>query len=87
MRVLLKLIAANPDSGFAGFAYNIASPFLAPFFGLTGSPAAGGNVLEVPSVIAMLVYALVGWGLVRIIRVLFDQSATRSSSTYDRSRV
>lgn len=87
LRIVLKLIAANPNSGFASFVYNIASPFLAPFFGLTGSPAAGGSVLEVPSVIAMLVYALIAWGIVRIIRLLFDQSATRSTSTYDRSRV
>jgi hypothetical protein len=87
LRVLLKLIGANPGSGFASFAYNVASPFLAPFFGLTGSPAAGGSVLEVPSVIAILFYAFVAWGVVRIIGLLFDQPATRSSSTYDRSRV
>ena len=87
LRVLLKLIAANPDSGFAHFAYNIASPFLAPFFGLTGSPAAGGSVLEVPSIIAMIVYAAVAWGAVRVIRLLFDRPVTRSSSSYDRSSV
>ncbi len=87
LRIVLKLIAANPNSGFASFVYNVASPFLAPFFGLTGSPAAGGSVLEVPSVIAMLVYALLAWGIVRITRLLFDQSSTRSTSTYDRSRI
>jgi len=87
LRVLLKLIDANPNNAFAGFSYNIASLFLAPFFGLTGSPAAGGSVLEVPSIIAMLLYAFVAWGVVRIIRLLFDRPMTRSSSIYDRSRV
>jgi YggT family protein len=87
LRVLLRLIGANPDNAFAGFAYNLASLFLAPFFGLVGSPAAGGSVLEVPSIIAMLVYAFVAWGVVRAVRLLFDRPMTRSSSTYDRSRV
>ena len=44
----------------------MSSLFLVPFFGLTGSPAAGGRVLEVPSLIAMLVYAFLGWGVVRV---------------------
>ena len=86
LRVLLKLIGANPNNAFAAFAYNAAALFLAPFFGLTGSPAAGGSVLEVPSIIAMLVYAFVAWGLVRVIGLLFDRPMTRGSSTYDRSR-
>ncbi|MDP2743971.1 MAG: YggT family protein [Dehalococcoidia bacterium] len=86
MRVLLKLIGANPDNDFGGFVYNSAGVFLAPFFGLTGSPSSGGVVLEVPSLIAMLVYALVGWAIVRVILPLFDKPATRGTSTYDRSR-
>ncbi len=84
LRVLLKLIGANPANDFAAFIYNFAGVFLAPFFGLTGSPASGGLVLEVPSLIAMLVYALLGWVLARAIWPLFDRPTTRSSSTYDR---
>ncbi len=86
LRVVLKLIGANPDNDFGGFVYNFAGVFLAPFFGLTGSPSSGSVVLEVPSIIAMLVYLLVGWGIVRFVLPLFDQPATRSTSTYDRSR-
>ncbi|MDP2744087.1 MAG: hypothetical protein Q8P00_03360 [Dehalococcoidia bacterium] len=86
LRVFLKLIGANPANDFGGFVYNFAGVFLAPFFGLTGSPSSGAMVLEVPSLIAMLVYALVGWAIVRMILPLFDKPATRSTSTYDRSR-
>ncbi|GEM_PF-353751 len=86
LRVFLKLIGANSANDFGGFIYNFAGVFLAPFFGLTGSPSAGGMVLEVPSLIAMLVYALVGWAIVRVILPLFHQPATRSTYTYDRSR-
>ena len=84
LRVLLKLIGANPDNGFASFIYNAAALFLAPFFGLIGSPSAGGMVLEVPSLIAMLVYALLGWLIMRVISQFFFPPATRSTSTYDR---
>jgi len=84
LRVVLKLIGANPDVDFARFIYNAAALFLAPFFGLVGSPAAGGMVLEVPSVIAMLFYGVVGWLLLRVIWPLFDRPTTSSTSTYDR---
>jgi hypothetical protein len=86
LRVLLKLIGANPANDFANFVYNFAGVFLSPFFGLVGSPSSGGVVLEVPSLIAMLVYGLVGWGIVSVILPLFDRPTTRSTSTYDRYR-
>jgi len=86
-RVVLKFIAANPENAFAHFIYNTSALFLAPFFGLTGSPAAGGSVLEVPSLIAMAVYAFVGWGIIQLAWLVFGRSTTQSTSTtYDRSR-
>ena len=71
LRVVLKLIAANPESPFAAFIYNVSAIFLYPFAGLVGTPAAGGVVLELSSIIAMLVYALLAWGLERIVWVTF----------------
>ena len=86
LRVLLKLIGANPDNNFASFVYNFAGVFLSPFFSLIGSPSSDGMVLEIASIIGMLVYALLGWVVVRAILPLFDRPTTRSSSTYDRTR-
>ena len=71
LRIGLKLIGANPDSPVAVFIYGVTSLFLAPFAGLIGTPAAGGMVLEISSVIAMVVYALIGWALERMIWVIF----------------
>ena len=71
LRFGLKLIGANPASPFAVFIYGFTNLFLLPFEGLTGTPAAGGMVLEVSSMIAMLVYALIAWALERIIWVFF----------------
>lgn len=71
LRVLLLLIGANPESPFAAFIYNLSAIFLLPFAGLVGAPAAGGMVLEISSIIAMLVYALLAWGIDRIVWMLF----------------
>jgi hypothetical protein len=71
MRVLLKLIGANADSLFASFIYGFSYLFLFPFEGLVGTPAAGGAVLEISSIIAMLVYALLFWAVERIVWVVF----------------
>jgi len=71
LRVVLKLIAANPESPFAAFIYNASAIFLFPFAGLLGTPASGGMVLELSSIIAMLVYALLAWGIERIVWVSF----------------
>lgn len=71
LRIGLKLIGANPDNPVAALVYSFTSLFLAPFAGLTATPSAGGVVLEVSSVIAMLVYALIAWALERVIWVVF----------------
>jgi len=71
LRIGLKLIGANPASPIAVFIYGFTSLFLFPFTGLTGTPAAGGMVLEISSMIAMVVYALIAWALERIIWVIF----------------
>jgi uncharacterized protein YggT (Ycf19 family) len=73
LRFVLKLVAANPGNAFADFVYRLTDVFLAPFFGLTITPNVGGVVLEFHTVIAMVVYALVGWGLQRLVEVVFYQ--------------
>ena len=71
LRIGLKLIGANPASPIAVFIYGFTSLFLFPFEGLMGAPAAGNMVLEISSVIAMVVYALIAWALERIVWVIF----------------
>ena len=71
LRIGLKLIGANADNPFAALIYGFTNLFLFPFVGLIGTPTAGGMVLEISSVIAMLVYALVGWAFERLVWVIF----------------
>ncbi len=71
LRVVFKLIAVNAANPFATLLYNVTNLFVAPFASLTGAPAAGGMVLEISSIIAMVVYLLIAWALERIVYVLF----------------
>ncbi len=73
IRFLLRLLAANPNAGFAQFIYGVTAPFMAPFTGLTVTPHADGSVLEIPALIAMLVYALVSWGFIRLLWLIFSR--------------
>jgi len=81
MRFVLHLIAANPNSGFAQFIYGITGLFIAPFTGLVGTPASGGTTLEVTTLIAMVVYALFVWVVVRVISVAMARPSARTASS------
>lgn len=76
IRVVLKLLAANPDAGFSKLIYAITEPFVALFNGVFGTPATNGSVFELTSVLAIIVYALVAWGAVRLIAVLGQRETT-----------
>lgn len=77
LRFVLKLIAANPDSGFAVFIYGATKLFIAPFELLVGTPTSGGATLEVTTLIAMAVYALLFWIIGRVIQVATDRPSAR----------
>jgi uncharacterized membrane protein len=85
LRVLLRLIVANPANTFADFIYYLTGIFLGPFFGLTNTPTTtDGIALEISSLIAMVVYALVAYVLVKLVYVLFSKSSARKVETYER---
>lgn len=71
LRFFFKLIGVNAANPFAALLYNMTDFFVAPFASLTGVPAVGGMVFEFSTLIAMLVYALIGWALERLFYVLF----------------
>lgn len=71
LRFIFKLIGANPANAFAAFLYKLTDLFLAPFANLAGSPSAGNMVLEISTLLAMMIYGLIGWGLERLVYVLF----------------
>jgi uncharacterized protein YggT (Ycf19 family) len=76
LRILLKLFAANPDAGFSAFVYTITSPFVAPFLAVFPTPSVNGSVFEFSSLLALIVYALVGWGIVRLVQTFGQRQTT-----------
>ncbi len=83
LRVVLKLMAANPANPFANLIYSFTDVFLKPFVGLTVTPEAQGVVFEIPAIIAIFAYALVGWVVVRLVWLLFYQPTARSIRTVE----
>ncbi len=84
IRFVLRLLAANPNAGFAQFIYGITAPFMAPFAGLFGTPQYAGSVFEFNAIIAIIVYALIAWLLARLVWLAAGdtRSAVRSSSEH-----
>lgn len=71
IRVVLKLLAANPDAGFSSFIYGITGPFVAPFLGVFPEPSGNnGSVFELSSVLAIIVYMLLAYVIVRVIHIM-----------------
>ena len=85
VRFILRLLGANPDAGFAAFVYGVTAPFLAPFVGLFGTPQYDGSVLELHSIVAIVVYALLAWVLAKLAWLLLGE--TRSGVRTSASRV
>lgn len=87
LRFVLKLIAANPSSGFSVFIYGITALFTAPFNAIVATPRVEGSILEVTTLIAMAVYALFFWVLVRVIRILADRPTARTITRSSREQI
>lgn len=69
-RVILKILGANPFSGFTSLIYSITDPLTVPFRGILPSPATGNSVLEWATLIAAVVYVVVAWGIVYLLELV-----------------
>jgi hypothetical protein len=68
-RLILKLTGASVASGFVGFIYGITGIFILPFQGIFRQAYASTSVLEPSTIVATLVYILIAWGIVKLIRI------------------
>jgi hypothetical protein len=71
LRFLLKLMAANPVNPFAELVYFLTAPFLAIFVGLTPTPSFEGIAIEFYDLIAIAVYFILSWAIIRLLWILF----------------
>jgi YggT family protein len=73
LRVVLRMMAANPGNPFANFIYAITDLFLWPFQTLVANPSSDGIVLEISSVIAMMVYLIMAWIVVELVWLIMGR--------------
>ncbi len=67
LRLVLQLLGANEDNGFVSLVYGLSGFFAAPFFGMFSyEPSYGVSYFEVSTLVAMLIYLLIGWGIARL---------------------
>jgi uncharacterized protein YggT (Ycf19 family) len=83
LRFLLKLMAADPAVPVAGLIYGITDTLLRPFEGLTPVNVFEGVAVELTTLIAMLVYLLLGWLAVELIRMILKPMRKRQVETYE----
>lgn len=73
LRFVLALLGANRANDFAQFVFNLSLPFVQPFFGLFSyTPRYGASHVEMYTLVAMAVYALLAWGIIALIRLPRD---------------
>lgn len=71
IRFVLKLTGANPTNGFVDFIYSITGFLSAPFDSIFGVAETSGRVItsvfEPSILVAIAVYGLVAWGIVKLL--------------------
>ncbi len=68
-RFVLKFLAANPDAGFSSFIYNVTYVFAAPFLSVFRITQIAGSVLEWTTILAMFVYWVIAYGIVKLLLI------------------
>lgn len=79
-RFVLKLTGANAATGFVSFIYSLTGIFTMPFDGIFRRMFAQGlettSVFEPSTLVALVVYMVLAWGLVQLLHVLTGEEPT-----------
>lgn len=72
-RLVLKLMGASVASGFVNLIYSITRIFILPFEGIFRRATTEGiettSILEPSTLVALVVYAILAWGIVMLVRI------------------
>ena len=85
-RFILKMIAANPNNGFANFIFGLTNMLVSPFLGLVNTPVgADGLTVEIGSLFAIVFYTIVAAIIVQLLRIVFaGTGGSRQVTTVER---
>ncbi len=84
LRLVLKLLGANSAAGFTSFVYTISKPLAGPFLNVFGNTKVSGSVFEWTTVLAMLVFWLVAFGIVKLFIMSKSVSTPEAAEKLDR---
>jgi hypothetical protein len=84
-RFVLMLFGANPNAGFVSFIYSLSGLFMAPFNTVFKTQTAGGATFEWSALVAMAVYAVIGWGIVKLIYVVTPRRSSQAVERVEQS--
>jgi hypothetical protein len=66
LRFLFKLLGSSDGNGLVNLIDRLSAPLVAPFSGLVHSVSIGSGVLEYTTLIAIVVYGLIGLLVLRL---------------------
>jgi hypothetical protein len=82
-RIFLKMLAANPYSGFTNLIYSVTDPLALPFYGVFGVTVSEGSVLEWSTIVAGIVYLLISYGIVQLMQLVKPTNQSEVEQTVD----
>lgn len=85
-RLGLKFAGANPGAGFTSFIYSVTWPFAEPFIAVFRTTSVGDQVFEWTTVLAMVVYLLVAWGIASLLTMSKTVSTPEAAAKLDEKK-
>jgi hypothetical protein len=81
LRFVLRLLGASTQSAFVNAIYAVSAPLVAPFHGIFGDSALKASYFETAALVAIVVYALIAWGLIVLVRIMTAPHGTKPAAS------
>lgn len=80
LRLILRIFGAAVNNGFVDGIYSLSKLFISPFEGIFSRTYSQGlettSVLEPATLVAILIYAVIAWGIVKLVRIFSGEVTT-----------
>ncbi|MEA2683084.1 MAG: hypothetical protein QOK05_1412 [Chloroflexota bacterium] len=80
IRFVLKVLGASLQSGFVTLLYSLTDGLVGPFQAIFPRASSQGSTVDMAALVAIVIYALVGLGLVSATKLLTTPRGARSVS-------
>jgi uncharacterized protein YggT (Ycf19 family) len=82
-RIVLKILAANPGNSIVSFIYSFSDPLALPFATIFGVTITKNTVVEWSTIVAMIIYAVVVVGIIKLLLLFKPSSPNEVHKTID----